>query len=365
MLNESERISSAIEELRGRIAQMDQGINGNIDYKHDVCLNPRLEAIKADLSTQIETHDAHMELLAWSLYRKEGEDPLDTKKRFFRELPSATGSERLLQLGCAKLLHEFDALCKDHDLRYWAAGGTLIGAVRHQGFIPWDDDVDLCMLRDEIIRLVSVVQQYPRFRLSIVYDSYAVCRQIRFMYADQIIPCFLDIFIFDYAANTDPKTADQQEEIREHLRNEALHSEDFQEWRSRGYMSSFDEGSKEVKDLFDMYVDLARSKNLISDVERGDAIIRALDNFDDPNGHRWMCSLEEIFPTVAGSFEGGPCMLPNNYERFLQEAYGDIYTLPDDIVSHFEHVPHETMEKAVTQDAIRNLLAEDSESLRE
>lgn len=47
------------------------------------------------------------------------------------------------------LLAEFDRVCKQHNMKYWASGGTLLGAVRHKGYIPWDDDIDVVMLRDD------------------------------------------------------------------------------------------------------------------------------------------------------------------------------------------------------------------------
>ena len=52
---------------------------------------------------------------------------------------------RKAQLIMLEMLIEFDTLCKKHQLRYWLDSGTLLGAVRHQGFIPWDDDIDLSM----------------------------------------------------------------------------------------------------------------------------------------------------------------------------------------------------------------------------
>ena len=47
------------------------------------------------------------------------------------------------------MLKWFHAFCKEHGLRYYALGGTMLGAVRHKGFIPWDDDVDLGMPRGD------------------------------------------------------------------------------------------------------------------------------------------------------------------------------------------------------------------------
>ncbi len=56
-----------------------------------------------------------------------------------------------------ELLSEFDRVCRTHDLEYFALYGTLLGAVRHEGFIPWDDDLDVGMLRPDYERLLTVV----------------------------------------------------------------------------------------------------------------------------------------------------------------------------------------------------------------
>ncbi len=55
-----------------------------------------------------------------------------------------------------EILIYFDKFCKENNLKYSLSGGTLLGAVRHKGFIPWDDDVDCMMMRDDYDRLVSL-----------------------------------------------------------------------------------------------------------------------------------------------------------------------------------------------------------------
>lgn len=56
-----------------------------------------------------------------------------------------------------ELLLAFDTICKRHHIRYWLIGGTLIGAARHQGFIPWDDDMDVQMLREDYLKMIEIL----------------------------------------------------------------------------------------------------------------------------------------------------------------------------------------------------------------
>ena len=58
-------------------------------------------------------------------------------------------------------LHAFTSFCETNALTYMACAGTCIGAVRHHGFIPWDDDIDVFMSRVDFERLVSLRSQLP------------------------------------------------------------------------------------------------------------------------------------------------------------------------------------------------------------
>jgi len=80
-------------------------------------------------------------------------------------------------------LAEFDRVCKKHDIQYFASGGTYLGAIRHKGFIPWDDDIDLMMTRENYKKLLAVADefQHPYFLQNKYSDPCcrAMCSKLR------------------------------------------------------------------------------------------------------------------------------------------------------------------------------------------
>ena len=69
------------------------------------------------------------------------------------------GPRRQLQELYIELLLFIDNVCKKHEINYWLGFGTLLGAVRHEGFIPWDDDIDLGILREDYNKLIKVLPE--------------------------------------------------------------------------------------------------------------------------------------------------------------------------------------------------------------
>jgi lipopolysaccharide cholinephosphotransferase len=68
---------------------------------------------------------------------------------------------RQLQLTQLEILKIFDSFCRKHELKYSLYAGSLLGAVRHKGFIPWDDDLDVCMDRNDYDRFLSLWETDP------------------------------------------------------------------------------------------------------------------------------------------------------------------------------------------------------------
>lgn len=87
-----------------------------------------------------------------------------------------------------ELLKQVDRICRENGIRYMAVHGTLLGAVRHKGFIPWDDDVDIAMLREDYEQFIRACEtqldenyflQTPRSDPSCFYGGYAKLRDSR------------------------------------------------------------------------------------------------------------------------------------------------------------------------------------------
>lgn len=82
----------------------------------------------------------------------------DTLQKELRERYNPDGSIlRRHQLRMLEMLQFIDTVCKKHGIRYWLCSGTLLGAVRHGGFIPWDDDVDIEMLKEDYDKFVKAM----------------------------------------------------------------------------------------------------------------------------------------------------------------------------------------------------------------
>lgn len=112
-----------------------------------------------------------------------------------------------------QMLEKFDEICQKHNLTYYAYYGTLLGAVRHQGFIPWDDDIDVIMFRDDYEKFQAIAPEEFRepyfyqntytdrvmWALSKIRDSRTTAAEPQFRHLGSSFHqgIFIDIFPFD------------------------------------------------------------------------------------------------------------------------------------------------------------------------
>lgn len=109
---------------------------------------------------------------------------------------------RQLQLKSLEILKYFQKICRENNLRYWGGGGTCIGALRHQGFIPWDDDIDIFMPRSDYEKLYEIWNDVADT------EHYALCRTSRDQNNHQTDMQLVDLkttFINRHSVNEDIK----------------------------------------------------------------------------------------------------------------------------------------------------------------
>lgn len=320
----------------------------------------QLEQFRMDMASK----DARDLALLWELHRREGESLQDTKKRVLSGMDSASGDLRLYQLASAQLLFEFDAFCKRHDLTYWLQSGTLLGAIRHGGFIPWDDDLDVGMPRKDIERAIEFVQDDPRFKITVRYDWYVNCRQIRFRYADEQIPCFIDLFVFDPVERLGKSTFVAREAERAALEADLAADESIQEYWNADmqFVDDGTTGAEAIRAHFDEHIgNLYATGIYIDSVDEAEGLAWTIDNVNSGvSHHSWYITPKDcLLPLETMAFESHQVCVPHDPMYCLEAIFGDIYDLPKKMGSYFDHLLGDSLKDPETRAALERLVDSD------
>lgn len=236
-------------------------------------------------------------------------------------------------------LLEIDRICRKHHIKYFLAGGTLLGAIRHKGFIPWDDDADVMMLREDYEKFLRVVQSElpPNVRLSTVdtdpntHNIFAKLRIDNTIVATNWTSEFPNMhngISFDIMAHDN--TANSKLGRKIHLQLTILaRSLVFNKWHNR----KIDNGHKfqsAVSNIIKKILPLSVSEKLQFKCMRWfenkkdakylyDGMGRNIYRGDFPK--KWLNE------TVYWDFEGYKFPVPKEYDKYLRYLYGDYENL--------------------------------------
>lgn len=236
---------------------------------------------------------------------------------------------RKIQLHQLEMLSLLDEILREEGIKYFAVGGTALGAIRHEGFIPWDDDIDIAMLRPDYEKFLQIQSKLPENLFIINHES------------NKSYPCFFSK-LMDKNTNFLDSTLSKYD-VPRHIFIDVFPWDNINNWRSlkkklkktnkrlkrttyKKYGSTLDtlkfiwyKGLYCFRDSNFFY-----KKMLTQTKESGrsssDTWAHAM-----YNDH---LKYDEIFPLRKVRFENTEISVPNKCEEYLKEKYGDYMTLP-------------------------------------
>lgn len=149
------------------------------------------------------------------------------------------------KLKICEIAKAFDAFCNEHDLRYFGIGGTAIGALRHKGIIPWDDDIDFVMPRPDYERFLELADEllpkyevfhhrkYPLYHLTMAKMCDANTSYISSFSQHMMLGAFIDIFPIDGCPG---ETKEERTKFFNDYRKLRAKGEAIQNWYSPRYL---------------------------------------------------------------------------------------------------------------------------------
>ena len=305
------------------------------------------------LMNRIEQLEQKNEYLFFCLQHLEGETELETRKRVFLNFPKARGPVADFQFAANYILSRVKDICDDNGITFALCGGTALGAVRHKGFIPWDDDIDIDVMRDDFDRLQEligkdqelVMKRYYKFRFDGTEAGHLT--RIKLKQSDQY---FIDVFPLDYMSV-------------EAGREEA-------EWKEKEALC--EEYTRKLREVFNRHGFCYRGTELAEAVPEMDAEVDALEKEylakyearflpDGKHSHftrgiglgKWLRSVYRIkkaedylpFEQNALTFEGKRYGAFKNCEELLAFQYGDYWSLPKAVYQKHDY-EHEAFSQA-------------------
>lgn len=253
------------------------------------------------------------------------------------------------------LLYEFSRICEKHQLKWFAHAGTMLGAIRHKGFIPWDDDIDVVMPRIDYEKLCGIAEKelsYPYFLqnedsdplfgklFSKLINLQTTCIE----YSDKDSPSkhciFIDVFPYDHIPDDDRVRYDYYKKLEEYFNKVNSCRHIVQLYTPKMGQGWLKKAKHHVKHLVYKYM-LGDRGNYLNFMKKHLDLVTKYSNCDTscvgeillpPLGrHAW--KKEWVGSVIEMPFEMLQVFVPIGYEKCLEVAFGKDWTVPKQIPS--------------------------------
>lgn len=229
-----------------------------------------------------------------------------------------------------------DEVCEKHNLRYSLARGSMLGAIRHKGFIPWDDDMDIIMPRPDFDKLIEIFNKNKNERFKILspydYDSFYVGQMMKIYDSSTKLHEFSDKYNLVYGAYVDVFPIDG---IPTDINKAKKHHKKYNKYRKILHVLSAYRFRKKndikkklsnlLKPLLYKYVDECKKyhhKYDYNNSKRVSLLVQTLDFERDILDKSWFDSLIKV------KFEDTEFRVFEKYDEALTRYYGNYMQLP-------------------------------------
>lgn len=295
-------------------------------YRAAKYLYPEVNKVFVEIRKELRLLDRKYELLYWNMINDGNFNAVDKKKQFFKnyEYPSQELRER--QLKQAEMLKRFKSVCEENCLTYWLEGGTLLGAIRHDGFIPWDDDLDVNMPLKDLNTLKEILASDEVLEFRNKYNYYLGC----------IVPgvtlrsdpnFWIDVFPMEVMDSSELGLKETEKLINKYSceMRKVLKSNLILPPNAPDEFINMDNKEDErvifIKETMNAY------QSKLPNKEEVDSCYRSITAHNAPGGCD-LFYLEDIFPLDEAEFEGEIYKIPKNYNKWLTTYYGDYFHIP-------------------------------------
>lgn len=245
-------------------------------------------------------------------------------------MPKATGEVREWQLELLELLKEFDQICRENNLQYWLDFGTLLGAIRHKGFIPWDDDIDVSMMKSDVDKLLPILNEKYKNSNIIVRERAMNCNNFQIRIRNKQYNLGMDIFqMYDYPS--DSLNSDLQKKLADKI------------WDTRSAFEKRFNSKKMTEGRVEQaikYMNDFHNKYFGNQSEPKNAILSRGLEFPYEEDYIVM-PYDEIFPLREVDFEGCKLYAPNKSEEYASHLWSRWQEIPKGVGGVYLHYKYD------------------------